>query len=92
MVARAPEASSTPLHDAASDPAILTSVIGPDEVRLSRSEEQHGNWLECIRTRHPPVAPAEIAHILDVSERTIYKDWHFAKMWLSKELAEEDLS
>lgn len=34
----------------------------------------------------------EIAHILDVSERTIYKDWNFAKMWLSKELAEGDHS
>jgi RNA polymerase sigma factor (TIGR02999 family) len=30
----------------------------------------------------------EVGHILGVSERTIYKDWHFAKLWLSKELAE----
>ncbi|MCG6922708.1 MAG: Gfo/Idh/MocA family oxidoreductase [Acidobacteria bacterium] len=47
---------------AASDPAILRSEIGPDEVQLYRSEEQHLNWLRCIRTRKPPVSPAEISH------------------------------
>jgi predicted dehydrogenase len=47
---------------AASNPAILGSEIGPDEVQLYRSPEQHGNWLDCIRTRVQPVAPAEIAH------------------------------
>lgn len=46
----------------ASDPKILGSVIGPDEVHLYESEEQHGNWLKCIKTRKQPVAPAEIAH------------------------------
>jgi len=46
----------------ASDPGLLTSEIGPGEVHLYRSEEQHGNWLDCIRTRVQPVAPAEIAH------------------------------
>lgn len=46
----------------ASDPKILTSVIGPDEVRLYRSEEQHGNWLDSIRTRKPPAAPVELGH------------------------------
>jgi hypothetical protein len=47
---------------AASDPAILGSEIGPDEIQLYRSPDQHGNWLDCIRTRVQPVAPAEIAH------------------------------
>jgi myo-inositol 2-dehydrogenase/D-chiro-inositol 1-dehydrogenase len=47
---------------AASDPRILGSEIGPDEIQLYRSPEQHGNWLDCIRTRVQPVAPAEIAH------------------------------
>ncbi|WP_369058404.1 Gfo/Idh/MocA family oxidoreductase [Caulobacter sp. 73W] len=46
----------------ASDPKILTSVIGSNEVRLYRSEEQHGNWLDSIRTRKPPAAPVEIGH------------------------------
>ena len=46
----------------ASDPKILESVIGPDEIHLYQSKEQHGNWLDCIRTRQVPVAPAEIGH------------------------------
>lgn len=46
----------------ASDPKILQSVIGEDEIRLYHSEEQHGNWLDCIRTGQLPVAPAEVAH------------------------------
>jgi predicted dehydrogenase len=47
---------------AASDPGVLRSEIGPDEIHLYASPDQHGNWLDCIRTRKPPVAPAEIAH------------------------------
>ena len=46
----------------ASDPKILQSVIGPDEIHLYESQEQHGNWLDCIKSRKQPVAPAEIAH------------------------------
>jgi predicted dehydrogenase len=46
----------------ASDPKILTSVIGPDELHLYESEEQHGNWLDCIKTRKQPVATSEIGH------------------------------
>jgi predicted dehydrogenase len=47
---------------AASDPKIITSVIGPDEIHLYKSEDQHGNWLDCIRTRKQPIAPAEVGH------------------------------
>ncbi|MDX2444850.1 MAG: Gfo/Idh/MocA family oxidoreductase [Bacteroidales bacterium] len=46
----------------ASDPKILTSEIGKDEIHLYHSEEQHGNWLDCIKTRKQPVAPAEVGH------------------------------
>lgn len=46
----------------ASDPKILTSVIGPDEVHLIDSRDQHGNWLEAIRTRQQPIAPVEVGH------------------------------
>ena len=46
----------------ASDPRILTSAIGPDEVHLTRSKEQHGNWLESIRSRQAPISPAEVGH------------------------------
>jgi predicted dehydrogenase len=47
---------------AASDPRILDSAIGPDGVRLYESSDHHGNWLECIRTRRPTIAPVEVAH------------------------------
>jgi myo-inositol 2-dehydrogenase/D-chiro-inositol 1-dehydrogenase len=46
----------------ASDPKFLTSEIGPDEIHLYESEEQHGNWLKCIKTRRQPVAPIEVGH------------------------------
>ena len=47
---------------AASNPGIITSVIGPDEVHLYESTDHHGNWLECVRSRRDPIAPAEVAH------------------------------
>lgn len=46
----------------ASDPAILASVIGPDEVQLYRSAEQHTDWLDAILSRQQPIATAEIGH------------------------------
>ena len=46
----------------ASDAKILESVIGAEEVHLYQSDDQHGNWLECIRSRKAPIAPAEIGH------------------------------
>jgi predicted dehydrogenase len=46
----------------ASDPKILDSVIGPNEVHLYLSDDQHGNWLDCIKSRKAPTAPAEIGH------------------------------
>jgi predicted dehydrogenase len=55
-----PAAAPQPLT--ASDPKILDSVIGPDEVHLYQSNDQHGNWLECIKSRKAPTAPAEIGH------------------------------
>ena len=47
---------------AASDPKLLTSVIGPDEIHLYESKEHHGNWLECIKSRRETIAPVEVAH------------------------------
>jgi predicted dehydrogenase len=46
----------------ASDPKILDSVIGPNEVHLYQSDDQHGNWLDCIKSRKAPTAAAEIGH------------------------------
>jgi hypothetical protein len=47
---------------ASSDPAIVKSTIGPDEIHLYESEDQHGNWLDCIVTRQQPISPAEMGH------------------------------
>jgi predicted dehydrogenase len=46
----------------ASDPKILHSVIGPNEIKLYHSPEMHANWLDCIRSRKEPVAPVEVGH------------------------------
>ncbi len=45
-----------------SDPKILTSVIGPNETHLYVSQNQQGNWLDCIKSRKEPVSPVEIGH------------------------------
>lgn len=47
---------------AASDPKIITSEIGPDEIHLYESKDHHGNWLECVRSRQQTIAPVEVAH------------------------------
>ena len=46
----------------ASDPKILQSVIGENEIHLYNSPDQHGNWLECIESRKEPISPIEIGH------------------------------
>ena len=46
----------------ASDPKILTSVIGPNEIHLQESKDHHGNWLDSVRSRQQPIAPVEVAH------------------------------
>jgi hypothetical protein len=46
----------------ASDPRILKSVIGPDEIHLYKSADQHGNWLDSIRSRQAPISPVEMGH------------------------------
>jgi predicted dehydrogenase len=47
---------------ASSDPKIITSAIEPDEIHLYESKEQHGNWLECVRSRRQPISPVEMGH------------------------------
>jgi len=47
---------------AASDPKILNSKIGPNEIHLPESKDHHLNWLTAIQTRKPAVTTAEEAH------------------------------
>ena len=46
----------------ASDPSLLTSVIGDNEFKFTVSKEHHGNWLEAIRDNKATIAPVEEAH------------------------------
>ena len=46
----------------ASNPKILKSEIGPDEVHLYKAPEQHHDWINAIQSRKDPVAPAEVGH------------------------------
>lgn len=46
----------------ASDPKIIKSIIGPNEIHLYESKNHHLNWLESIRDKKKPITNAEIAH------------------------------
>jgi len=46
----------------ASDPAILESVIGPNEIHLKKIDEQHGDWLNSIESRKDPISDVEKGH------------------------------
>ncbi|MDL2208597.1 Gfo/Idh/MocA family oxidoreductase [Parabacteroides sp. OttesenSCG-928-O15] len=45
----------------ASDPKILRELTD-DDVHLYESENHTRNWIDCMRTRKPTIAPAEVAH------------------------------
>lgn len=45
----------------ASNPAVLKSVIGPNEVKLYESNDHVRNFLDCIRTREATICPIEVA-------------------------------
>ena len=51
----------TPAIDA-SAPKLLDVKLGDDAIKLYESPEQHLDWLNCIRIRQTPVAPAEVGH------------------------------
>ena len=42
--------------------SLLTSVIGPDEIHLYKSDDHKENFLDCVRSRSQPIAPAEVGH------------------------------
>jgi RNA polymerase sigma factor (TIGR02999 family) len=54
--------------------------------KLSGLDERTGRVVE-MRV-FGGMTVAEVAHALGVTERTIYKEWRFAKMWLAKEFAD----
>ena len=46
----------------ASHTEILKSMIGPGEIHLYASSEHHRNFLDCIKTRRPAAASADVGH------------------------------
>lgn len=46
----------------ASDPKILESVIGPNEIHLYESTNHHADWIQAIISRKAPIAPVEVGH------------------------------
>lgn len=46
----------------ASDPEIINTPIGENEIHLYKSDDQHGNWLDCIESRQTPISPVDVAH------------------------------
>ncbi len=42
--------------------SILDETIGDDEIQLGRAENHHQNFLEAVRNRTEPFAPAEVGH------------------------------
>jgi RNA polymerase sigma factor (TIGR02999 family) len=55
---------------------------------LSRLGELDGRAARVVELRvFAGMEMREIAHILEVSERTVHGDWRMAKMWLARELS-----
>lgn len=54
------EANSKALD--ASDPDILAWRPGENDLHLYKSDDQHGNWLDCIQSRKEPISPVEPGH------------------------------
>jgi len=46
----------------ASKPSLLQEKIGPKEVHLGRSPGHHRDFLDSVKTRQQPMAPAEVGH------------------------------
>lgn len=42
--------------------SLLTSIIGPNEIQLYKSNDHHQNFLDCVRSRALTIAPVEVAH------------------------------
>ena len=46
----------------ASDPKILSSKIEENEIHLEVIDDQHRNWLDCIKSRKAPISSIEKGH------------------------------
>jgi predicted dehydrogenase len=46
----------------ASDPKILNEVIGDNEIHLYKSENHWQNFVDCVKSGKPTIAPVEVAY------------------------------
>jgi predicted dehydrogenase len=46
----------------ASDPKILNDVIGENEIHLYKSENHWQNFIDCVKSGKPAIAPIEVAY------------------------------
>jgi predicted dehydrogenase len=53
---------SVSLEGGTTPPALASAVLDPGEAPLYETSDIHSNFLECVRTRRPTAAPAEVAH------------------------------
>jgi len=49
-------------HIDAQPKSLLTVKMGPNDRRLYESRHHQGNFLECVKSRRPTVAPIEVGH------------------------------
>jgi len=49
-------------HLEAQPPSLLQESIGPNEIQLGRSPGHHQDFLNAVKTRQQPMAPAEVGH------------------------------
>ena len=42
--------------------SVLKEKIGDDEVRLYKSRDHFGNWIECVKSRERPVSDLSVGH------------------------------
>ena len=68
-------------------PAPDRSMIALDEA-LTSFAEIAGRQAKVVELRYfGGLTEEEIAHALDISPRTVRRDWEFARVWLARELA-----
>ncbi|MBN2451167.1 MAG: Gfo/Idh/MocA family oxidoreductase [Lentisphaeria bacterium] len=41
---------------------LMRETWGPGDVRLYDSRNHQDNWIDCVRTRRPPICPPEVGH------------------------------
>jgi predicted dehydrogenase len=49
-------------RQATDPPELWNEVIGPNEIRLQKSDDHQQNFLDCVKSRNKTITPIEVAH------------------------------